>query len=653
MNTFLGDLKLEDLETKKAIAAICIKMTEELILFQYLSQDGSIAHDPMLTNYYIRAILHTGLSNDSHLVQKLRDWYSDMAEKNSQFDPFLLEGLIMLEMENVSYVHDKINELKTFRNKKGRIEIPVGYIMQGDLFSTMFTLRILFYLKDKSLFGTELIEQSLNWVLEHRNEINPLKDKALPIYLLSIYDSNKHQKIINKLLEELQSDLSSIKESFNNQLIKQEESELNRSIEPFLWIIYDLLPLRHKNTSVEFYIKDAVNLISKYLFNYYIHYTDQYDDFESTIYSKTRIYSLFVCIFSQYYQSELPNLINNRLLELSSEKKLIEYLEYQNDKIMPFITIIKKWFNIDLKAIKQLTGGYSDSKIYKIKPVLQIPIVEQEYNLPSIICKISSRDNFRKELDSFKTIPENLKHFFSKLSENTILYEYGDQSKISLLIEDLLDYETMKEVFDRCLTKGEKENSTLKSHLNYLCANLEFIYTNSLKETSIDLIPIYYADIMKSVTSLTKLSFPQKTQKLPVIIDIITSIYRKLSEGSLSFKTFMHGDLNLRNIMVLETKGDYRYKFIDYDNLTLDGDYTYDIGELLVDIQAYSDEYDFISLIENKFSDLSKKFVDNSYEERLKIAKFRSWIKLAKVFLMRNDLKNGTIYLDNGINIYS
>jgi hypothetical protein len=103
----------------------------------------------------------------------------------------------------------------------------------------------------------------------------------------------------------------------------------------------------------------------------------------------------------------------------------------------------------------------------------------------------------------------------------------------------------------------------------------------------------------------------------------------------------MHGDLNLRNIMARLVGDKWTFKLIDIDRLTLQGDFAYDIGELLVDAQITLQEKEPLSgSLANEVVEHVRRWKDNEpslaedtskFEARLALAKARSLTKSAKI----------------------
>ena len=629
-----------------------IAMIEDLVLFQFQSGNGSIRNDPMLSNYFIRAFLSIGNTTNCKPLADIKKWYTAESHKSQHLDPFLLEGLIMLGMENSPYVKEKIEELISVRYKKGKIELPTGYIMQGDLFSTMFCLRIIFYLSAWDNFGTDRIEQSLEWVIKHRDEINLIKDKPLPVYLLTIYDYDKYSDKIVLLIDEQKEGLNNLKEIFNNNINENNQKAVFSELENILWTIYDLLPLIEKNEYIATYLKDFFDSLIKFFDLYYIEYIKMHVYNESAQYNKTRTYSLFLTIFSNYYGTDFQNKIKDEYLNISCRENISSFIDQQNKMIEPFEHTIKRWLAIKFQGIFPLRGGYSGSEIVRIKSDLEVPVNNQTYPLPGLICKISDQEDFNKELENYKNIPVNLKQYFSRLSNSIKSMTVEDQSKVFLIMEDLSDYLTLREIFDSGISDDGKIDNILKDYLHYVCNTLKFIYSSSKNTKAYNPFMMYSEDIFKSIAVISKVDVYEGEKVTPTLLSISGLLTKSSPKYELNSTTLMHGDLNLRNIMISSDNDEFKCKLIDVDSLNNYGDYVYDAGELMVDIEASYNSTEVLDIVEKEFKDLSKMINDSSFSERLVLSKFRSWLRLAKININRGDVETSKSYIDKGIELF-
>ncbi len=623
---------------------VFVKMLNTLTLYQFISQDGSIQSNAMLSNYFLRALLKLEATESNKYLVLLKQWYLEQSMKGDTINPFLIEGLIMLGLENESdYVKNKINELLNFRYINGRFELPSGYIMQGDLFSTMFTLRIFLYLKNRNQIPQNIYEETIKWILEHNKEIKPAKDKVLPIYLLSLYNFKKYKSQIVKLFNDSHPLVTEKLKRFKSELENNNFNYIFTEIETILWITYDLIPIKGKVNGASTLIKDLIGCIHTFIDIFIKPQQNNINLNDNAIYFTTRQYSLIFSVFSDYYKSQFNNLLKDELLYQNCNNEIENFIKDQIDQRLPYIYTIKEWIKPQLIRIESLAGGYSGSEIIRIYSKLIIPINAQEVPLPNIICKVSETNNFENELNNYKLIPSALKHFFSKSSD---IIKYKNE-KAFLVMEDLTDFNTLLEISK----KEDLIKKTLDDVYNELFHNLRFIYTYkpNIQNNKI-LHSLYFDDIIRSIGSISKHDFEGKVKYINQLNIIQNSIYQVISEIKEIPATIMHGDLNLRNIMIKSSDDEFRIRFIDLDNFSNAGDYIYDLGELLVDTFISIKDKNVISGLNKFISNITTLLKDNEYEKRLQLSIFRSFLKLSKIKFNRNDFEAGLKYLKHSIN---
>lgn len=619
--------------------SVFVKMLESLTLYQFVSQDGSIRSDAMLSNYFLRALLKLKATESNKYLIPLKQWYVEQSVKEDTINPFLIEGLVMLGLENESdYIKKKIDELLNIRYTSGRFELPSGYIMQGDLFSTMFTLRIFLYLENRDLIPQNIYEETIEWIVEHEKEIKPAKDKVLPIYLLSLYNFKKYKSQIVKLFND---SLTLVTETINRFKVELENNNFNyvlTEIETILWITYDLIPIKGKINGASIVIADLVGCIHIFIDTFIKPQQNNFNLNGNAIYYNTRQYSLIFTVLSDYYKSQFNNLLKDELLYHSCNNEIENFIKSQINQSLPYIYTIREWIKPQLINIEQIAGGYSGSEIVRIYSKLIIPINAQEVPLPNIICKVSQTDNFESELNNYKLIPPALKHFFSK-SSDTIEYK---SEKAFLVMEDLTDYNTLLEISE----KDGLIKKTLDDIYNELFHNLRFIYTYKPSTQNNKILnSLYFDDIIRSIGSISKHDFEEKDKYVNELNIIQNSIYQVISEIKEIPSTIMHGDLNLRNIMMKSSVDEFRIRFIDLDNFSNSGDYIYDLGELIVDTFTSIEDNKVISDLNEFVSNIATLLNDNEYEKRLQLSVFRSFLKLSKIKFNRNDFEDGIKYI--------
>jgi tetratricopeptide (TPR) repeat protein len=205
--------------------------------------------------------------------------------------------------------------------------------------------------------------------------------------------------------------------------------------------------------------------------------------------------------------------------------------------------------------------------------------------------------------------------------------------------------------------KSSWHDDRKKKILESLYRFLKLIYSESKKiddKQSYIIQQIYKGEILKSLSAIIlALKDIKDIKNFEVhITPVVNSLMKLVSQDQFinsNFLTLMHGDLNLRNIMIgLEEDDSVNLKLIDIDKLTLDGDYAYDVGELIVDLDIQVGKV-YSRYVEQKFEDFAKEESDESFTSRLTIGKINSLLKLAKINVNKGEFEK-CIELFNKIN---
>lgn len=155
---------------------------------------------------------------------------------------------------------------------------------------------------------------------------------------------------------------------------------------------------------------------------------------------------------------------------------------------------------------------------------------------------------------------------------------------------------------------------------------------------------LYLAPISRS---LARLRFVYQQAALPAVptgaieqqIAKLTNLHAVLEPIPPSF---MHGDLNLGNIMVQGEPGDrrpLRFRLIDLDKFTRAGDLAIDIGELVVELEhspfastPWPGRCKLSRPLEIHFTQVALANADVRFPLRLALAKARSLLKLTELY---------------------
>jgi 5-methylthioribose kinase len=284
-----------------------------------------------------------------------------------------------------------------------------------------------------------------------------------------------------------------------------------------------------------------------------------------------------------------------------------------------------------------------------------------------MVIKFSSRGISEKESGIFGSMPEHIRSHFVDFREHTPV---GDRS--FMVMPDLWEFKT----FEECLYNGLVTTATLTQSVFETIRKIQSPVvekTVTTRTDSLDLsrfFSLYLTNIAETLYELphifmdyNKWTFiPEKNEGLKVnnvfIMPALSSfrdIITRLDAFSSPITPFIHGDCHSRNIMVHPTS--LAVKFIDIDQFQARGDYIYDFGVLLADLQVFGpllnsrhfkidvhDRTDFsfeldtqptvedaVRIIEARIEELAMgELKDSNWRARLALAKARYLFKMLK-----------------------
>ncbi|MCZ7543051.1 MAG: aminoglycoside phosphotransferase family protein [Anaerolineae bacterium] len=342
------------------------------------------------------------------------------------------------------------------------------------------------------------------------------------------------------------------------------------------------------------------------------------------------------------------------------------------------IETMRKWFKVTYEGdFQRLTRGFSGAHVVRVRPRLAIPSANvkggrEHLRLPgldSLVVKYGSPADIEAEVQNCGRLPERLRERFATMPE--IIHSSGD--KVFTVIQDLVGFEALEEFLPKARNRGVEEQ----------LAHELVVFLRDFHTLGMQLQPerparvglarrLYLEPAWRYLGSVFPLLHEPKifqflqdkgssvvSQAQPMEIDfrmLLASLHGH--EGTLNefSPTYMHGDLHARNIM-LRTTGDanapFRFRFIDLENVTADGDYAYDIGELCASLSLYvreSGEARLEALADNisqhlqaAYQDLATANDDQLFAVRLELARCRASLRIA-----HGKSKEARLYLDNG-----
>lgn len=630
---------LSDEETRNIV-----KPTKNLLelLASLQLRNGSIFSSEVLTHHFATGLLDCGYDVNSLQLHGVKSWFLESL-KEDEGNVFAIATLIDLGIRSAE-LETYLKKLVIERQRKdGRFEFNVGYKQAGDLFSTLFGLKMLHPFKLLGKYKKE-IDHALKYVVDHKDDSTSLRDVGYILYILSLYDFVKFKSDIKKLLDRI--------------LEKEKNGIWGNNLEINCWMILDLLDLRGKfdqtdlNEKIEHVIDSAIKQLMKDL-NDFVDYFYQFVNDNATndpiVLEFSQQYVLtavrILSTFSKYWGNSLTSPVQSSyLLETTTSlrNQLFKIHEFFEDAYL-------KYINVNANKIVRLTGGYSDSSVFRIQMTLSIPGTK-EHEPSQMIVKVNSKDSFELEQRNFAEISNLLKHHFAEIPESEKVVKIDD--KRVLFMQDLFEYETLEEILSYI------NKSNLPKLASYVADFLTHLYSNTLSTnlTGNIIHNKYLNRIFNDLVSIRSIqNLEEKSRKIQ---EEITLLFVEIIQKSVKIEpaqlSFMHGDLNLRNLMIYESKGSYDIKLIDIDKLSNQGDYVFDIGELLANLKIQNPRKEiyteFENILENKFREWQASKMElkddlDKFQARLHLSQACSLIKLAKISFHRQ-LEIGSAYLE-------
>lgn len=326
---------------------------------------------------------------------------------------------------------------------------------------------------------------------------------------------------------------------------------------------------------------------------------------------------------------------------------------------------LRRWIEIEIGDPDRLKLGLSGADVLRIQPKLYNPTDDSRSDLlhQSLVVKYGPVHEIDLERDNYQELPPQLRNYFVSMPDAT--YQNPDTGQAFVIMQDLSEYETLFESFERLLKPDPPRLPQLLSRFLLMVHEGEpgiVARANSNHLRDIYLLPmLQHIDTFFNVAArvdagelLTK-SQIGRLQKLEVKLNeamgMILGNQRKLGDFPLAY---MHGDLHTRNIMIrrLEKRRngqhlghDLEFKLIDLESLRADGDAAHDLGQLLIDLilipanSKRSINRQIISKLDLLADEVTAAYLgfaqergDDMFDLRLSLAKARSLLRIAKSY---------------------
>lgn len=642
------------------------------VLMSFVSEEGFVGSSRLsiplrrrLTHQFIAAMLSCGFPKISPVIQKAYDWLMKSqapSEVVDTIDWFLVldkvEAAIRMGDSNDKFCTQAVDLILSRRRSSLHYQLPSAS-SDANTFNALWCTKILLNYPHMPKCRLAVTETIKAFTKDYENLCPHARDLSFLIYLYSkTYPDIKlsdpiYKKMKTKLLKynnnglfDTSKELSPViiqelnKSGLFPALVSGNENALHWSLISTCYVIENLADLCQRSNSLSSFIVQAIKTIHRILINNQENIELVYPDQYKQIMISARCISAFVKYF--------PTGFNNYILPTFIEENVrLQREKRQNDQTCndepTFTNVIKNWLSIRINDPEYIGGGRSGSKIARIKPVLRIPAETQEGyldkpvpNIETVIIKYGKPEDLEQERTNYSCIPPEFRNMFASIPKTGYLEQRTGKVVEYLLIEDLLGFSTFEEFITHCPT------GNLPQFISKFCDFLKSFYAIPIgaEDTRGLIRRLYTAQMHKSIELIHEIKtriVGLDSSDFEFMQNIITII-----QNSNSLENFrptpMHGDLNSRNIMVrgkFSAISELRFRFIDLNKFSRTGDFAYDLGEFLVDMETVTKQMDSGSQsntlsgqFESSFLKLLTDKPDEFFQVRLNLGKARSLLKI-------------------------
>jgi len=255
---------------------------------------------------------------------------------------------------------------------------------------------------------------------------------------------------------------------------------------------------------------------------------------------------------------------------------------------------IKEWIRIDIAKTYPVAGGISGAGVHYVSAYLSFPGLSIEKFPVDFVVKFSEKRTFDLEQQKYMKLSDEIKQYF--INFTAITKQITDE--FCMIMEHLKGFQTLELILYTTPMQVGLEDLMQKVVSVLGSVHKERVDSDRLQNVGkqanafrlylTDIANNIYKSLKKHGTILTHLY----DQNLIVNGSRVSSLQESFAQVCENWKRFnpgaamtMHGDCHARNIMVNPRTLDL--KFIDIDKMDERGDYIYDFGELLADLETF------------------------------------------------------------------
>ena len=640
------------------------------ILMSYINDDGSVGPTNLslsqtrrLTHQTISALLACGFSAESPVLQRSYTWLIESKDPHRTDDvyfyvvPDKIEAAIEMERHNDEFCCQAIDQLIERRRS------PLDYSLPGEtqsIFKALWVSKILYSHPERDRY-IELIQETLKIAASNHLAFS-LRDLSL---LVSLYrnaipgtklSTTPLREMINLLrsgepdgLLDASYELSTRIPNLRDQgptpaLTSGIRSELHWSLVGTCYVITNLAAFAERSQRIDRFLQNCVHN----LYDILSHQPEKLSETFPKPYHQVMLAARALVAFTAYGKEDLPTTLMPMLIQelVKHEAVLKRHQVEQNKKRLQ--NVLQNWLSIDWndEDCVRLAGGYTSASVLRVRPKLRIPSDDADGytetsipHLDSTIIKFGRKAGVDQERRNYSSIPPEYRHYFAAIPEKSHVEVIDNEVTEYLVIEDLLGYRTLQEIVPHCRPEFRQHLTTRL--IDFLLA----LYAMPvIPRRTVSMVRHLYATPMfRSLETIHEYiqQFGELSEEDRDSVGLIEDITSK-GDALESFpQTFMHGDLNIRNILVhgkQSETAEIRFRLIDLDELSRSGDLAFDIGEFVVDTWHVYHKYGLPSSVcemsrevESKFCSDASERGDAMFRPRLDLAKARSLLKLAEI----------------------
>lgn len=640
------------------------------ILMSYVNDDGSIGHGTLslshrrrLTHQFISALLTCGVPSNAPVLKRSLSWLIESKERDEstpeEYYVVLdkIEAAIEMGEENGDFCERALPML--LKRKRGPIEFDIPRRTWTHFFA-LWTAKILIEHPQAHEYK-ELIDDLLQVFNSSYKTLRP-RDLSLLINLCARHWPEDHPQrnslkdMIDTLtgmchdgLFEVPGELEIRMKDMRTHgltpdLIAGLQPGLYWSLVSTCYIVANLAFLRPMNSDLSYKVGYSERTLFSILFRSPYKLETLFPESYHQIMLTARSLIAFATVTGDdIARSTLPVLLQE--LVAHDKNRVLDEKAEERRRLQ---RVVKEWLTIDWedKDQERLGGGYSGAAVMRIKPKLRIPADTAGGfheialpNLDSAIIKFGRKADLDRERLNFQSIPPEFRNMFASIPSKAYKEIVEDEVYEYLVIEDLMGFKTLQEVLPGC-TPEFRERLTSR-----LAEFLSRLYTMPIipLETTGMIRHLYVTPMFRSLETIHQLK--QRISSLEhddfhalEALQIFIGASQELDKFP---PTVMHGDLNIRNVLVYGRQvpdAELRFRLIDMDKFSRSGDFAYDIGEIVVDNEyvCRSNRFsrEMLSMsesISNTFAYYAQTRSDSGYLIRFDLAKARSLLKIADI----------------------